>query len=73
MIVALFTDRADRTDLVDAHTAPSDAHPKLFGRGIDEIAYAILNTCGDNEIFRLILLKHQPLHLDIIPSMTPVA
>ncbi len=48
-------------------------HAKLCGCCIDEITYAILNTCGNYEIFRLILLQHQPLHLHIIAGVAPVA
>ena len=33
----------------------------------------MLHTGGDNKIIRCGLLEHEPLHLDIIPGMTPVS
>src|SRR6185437_1624299 len=61
------------SDFIDALALPGYMHAKLSGCCIDEITYTILNTCGNYEIFGLILLQHQPLHLHIIAGVTPVA
>ena len=39
---------------------------------IYKIAHAVLLACGDHIIFRLLLLQHQPLHLNIVSRMAPV-
>ena len=40
---------------------------------INEISHRILNACSNTKIIWLILLKHQPLHFNIIFCMTPIA
>ena len=50
-----------------------NGHAELLGGRIDEIAHAVLHAGGDDEVFRLVLLQHQPLHLDVILGMSPVA
>ena len=43
------------------------------GGGIDEVAHAVLHAGGDDEVFGLVLLQHEPLHFDVVPGVTPVA
>jgi hypothetical protein len=58
---------------IDPVAAPGDDYADLGRRGIDEIAHAVLHAGGDDEVFGLALLQHQPLHLDVIAGMAPVA
>ena len=53
--------------------APGERHPKLFGGGIHEVAYRILLTRRNNVVIRRILLKHEPLHFDVVARVAPVA
>ena len=45
----------------------------MLGRPLHELAHAELHAGGDNEIFGLFLLQHQPLHPHIIFGVPPVA
>ena len=45
-------------DFINTSASPSYTHAKLFGGEIDEIAYAILNAGGDDEVLGPVLLKH---------------
>src|SRR6266403_436604 len=63
-IVALF---------IEAVALPSDPDADFLGGKIDEVAHRMLLTCGNHEVLRFVLLQHQPLHLDIIPCMAPIA
>ena len=63
----------DHSNLIEACAFPADTYAKLFRSGIDEIAHTVLNACCDDEILGLVLLEHQPLHLDIIARVAPVA
>ena len=52
------------------------AHPDdiEFGcGGVNKIAHTVLFTAGDDEILRFILLQDQPLGLDKVAGMPPVA
>ena len=40
---------------------------------IHKVAHAMLFASGNDKILWLILLQHEPLHLDVIFSMTPVS
>lgn len=45
-----------------------------FRRGyFDEPAHGILSAGGDDEIFGLVLLQHEPLHFHIVTRVSPVA
>src|SRR5258708_12655057 len=63
-IVALF---------IEAVALPSDPDADFLGGKIDEVAHRMLLTCGNHEVLRFVLLQHQPLHLNIIPCMAPIA
>ena len=59
--------------LVHALAAPGDAHAQ-FRRGLfDEFPHAMLFAGGDDVVFGPVLLQHQPLHLDVIAGVAPVA
>ena len=58
--------------LVDALAFPADGHAEFLGCGVDEVAHRILHAGGDDEVFRLLLLQHQPLHLDVVLGVAPV-
>ncbi|CCK07648.1 phytase family [Cronobacter sakazakii 696] len=45
---------------------------QLCGRHFDELTYGVLHTGRDNEIFRLFLLQHHPLHFHVVFGMAPV-
>ena len=45
----------------------------MLGRPLHELAHAELHAGGDNKIFGLFLLQHQPLHPHIIFGVPPVA
>src|SRR5258707_537207 len=59
--------------LMEATALPSDPDADFLRCEIDEIAHGMLLTSGNNEVLRRCLLQHQPLHLDIIPCMVPIA
>ena len=64
--------RSEVAHLVDALSLPVDLHAQFFGCGIDEIADAVLDACGDDEIIGTVLLQHEPLHLYVVPCMAPI-
>lgn len=45
----------------------------FLGRDRDELADRVLLAGGDDEVFRLVLLRHQPLHDHVVARMAPVA
>src|SRR5258708_7937823 len=59
--------------LMEAIALPSDPDADFLGGKIDEIAYRMLLARGNHEVLGCLLLQHQPLHLDIIPCMSPIA
>lgn len=59
--------------LVDALTCPLDLHAQFIRSDVHKVTHAVLYAGGDDEVFGLLLLQHQPLHLYIVLSMTPVA
>src|SRR5215472_216790 len=59
--------------LLRALALPGDADPELLSGGGDELANAVLLAGGDHEILGLVLLQHQPLRLDVLARVTPIA
>ncbi len=57
----------------DAFALPTNFHAKLFGGGVDEVSDRVLHAGGDDEVFRFVLLQHQPLHFDVVLGVAPVA
>ena len=47
--------------------------PSSAAARCDELAHAVLLAGGDDEVLGLLLLQHQPLHLDVVARMAPVA
>src|SRR5258706_134377 len=67
--------RAGRSAAKKARTfaLPLDRDSRCPGRELHEIAHAVLLAGGDHEVLGLLLLQHQPLHLDVILGVAPVA
>src|SRR5258705_12652707 len=59
--------------LIDAVALPSNLDPDFLGSKIDELAHRVLFAGGDHIILRCLLLQYQPLHLDIVARMAPIA
>ena len=60
-------------DLVDAAAAPFDSGADLPECRLHELAHAVLLNGRNHKIFRFVLLQHQPLRIDVIARMSPVA
>ena len=54
-------------------TGPGEVHLEQGGAALDELADAVLLAGGDDEVLRLVLLEHHPLHLDVVAGVAPVA
>ena len=66
-------DGDNAANLIHTFTLEGNDNAKLQRRRkFDELAHAILYARRNHEIFGLVLLQHQPLHLDIIARMTPI-
>ncbi len=52
---------------------PGEVEFEEFGAALDELADAVLLAGGDDEVLRLVLLEHEPLHLDVVAGVAPVA
>jgi len=46
---------------------------QLSGSELNELPDAMLLACDDNVVFRFFLLQHQPLRLDVISCVSPLA
>src|SRR6266567_786986 len=60
------------SNFVYAMTLELKRYPQFCRCPDDKLPHRILDTGGNNEVFRLILLQHQPLHLNVILCMPPV-
>ena len=58
---------------VYARTFPFNFHSQCPGRNIHKIPHRMLFARGNDKVFGLFLLEHEPLHLDIVFGMAPVA
>lgn len=58
---------------IDALAFPGNGDVEFFGGSVNKITDAVLHTGGNDEVFWMVLLEHEPLHFDVILSMTPVA
>src|SRR4029079_18742213 len=63
----------DDADFFDAAAGEAKGDAEVLGRTDQELPDGILLPGGDDEVARLFLLQHQPLHADIVPRMTPIA
>src|SRR5215469_3290957 len=61
------------TDLLAPAAAPFNAHAEVSGRLLDEIAHRMLLAGGDHIVLWALLLQHEPLRLDVVARMAPVA
>ncbi len=52
---------------------PADFHAEFLGGSVDEVPHAVLHAGGDDEILGFVLLEHEPLHLNEVLGMSPVA
>ena len=62
-----------RRFLVDARARPGQVELQQLRAALHELAHAVLLAGRDHEVLRLLLLQHQPLHLDVVARMAPVA
>jgi hypothetical protein len=63
----------DDAHLLSTLAFEADRDAQFGGGEFDELAHAVLHAGGDDEVFRLVLLQHQPLHFDVVAGMAPVA
>ena len=66
-------DGFDDGDLFHALAFKTQLDAEMLGTPADELAHAVLHAGGDDEVFRLVLLQHHPLHAHIVFGVTPVA
>src|SRR6266849_5520788 len=59
--------------LSPSFSLPADRDPELLRRRVRKIAHAVLLARSDHEILRPVLLQHQPLRLDVVARVAPVA
>src|SRR5712692_10923726 len=59
--------------LFPSFSLPADRDPELLRRRVRKIAHAVLLARSDHEILRPVLLQHQPLRLDVVARVAPVA
>ena len=59
--------------LIDSRPCPGQLDPQFVRGQLNELAHAVLLACSNDKILGLLLLQHQPLHLDIIAGVAPVA
>src|SRR5208337_1000812 len=58
---------------LDTLSLPAQRHIQLARGNVNKLPYAVLLSGGDYVILRRLLLQHQPLCLNIIARMAPVA
>ncbi len=58
---------------LDTLPAPGQRDAQFSRCRADEIAHTVLHAGGDDEVLGLVLLQHQPLHLDVIAGVAPIA
>ena len=58
---------------VEASSLPGQIHVEEFGAELDELAHGVLFAGSDDVVLRLLLLEHEPLHLDVVAGVAPVA
>src|SRR3990167_8450224 len=63
----------EHSDFVYPLALPTDFHAELAGGGIDEVPHAVLAAGGNHEVFRRVLLEHEPLHFNVVFGVAPVA
>lgn len=56
----------------DALAFPGDGDVEFLGSSIDEVTNAVLHACGNNEVFWMVLLQHEPLHFDVVFGVAPI-
>ena len=57
----------------DTFSLEADPYAKLGCGPGDELPDRVLLPGGDDEVLGVVLLQHQPLHLDIVLRVAPVA
>jgi len=70
---AVGIDRLDDPGLLYPLPFSAQADPQHLGCGLDEAAHRVLLPGSDDEILPLIELQHQPLRLDVVAGVAPVA
>jgi hypothetical protein len=57
----------------DAGALPSEVEIEQFGTTLNKLTHAVLLAGRDDVVLRLLLLQHEPLHLDVVAGVSPVA
>jgi hypothetical protein len=57
----------------DAGALPGEVEVEQFGTALNKLTHAVLLAGRDDVVLRLLLLQHEPLHLDVIAGVAPVA
>ena len=60
-------------DLIHPLALPFNLHSQFIRGRIDKVPDTALDARGDDEVLGRLLLQHQPLHLNIVPGVSPVA
>ena len=61
------------THFIHARAIPAQLHAEFGGAPLNELAHAVLLAGGNDEVFRLLLLQHHPLHAHVVFGVAPVA
>src|SRR5688572_22412039 len=65
--------RGHHADLIGTLALPGERDAELCGRDLDEAPNRVLLAARNDVIVGHRLLEHEPLHLHVVPRMTPVA
>src|ERR1700677_2385142 len=57
----------------DAGSLAGQTQVEQSSAALNEFAHTVLLASGDDIVLRLLLLQHQPLHLNIVAGVAPVA
>ena len=57
---------------IDARALKAKLYSKFSCSPCNEVTDGILFSCGNNEVFRSVLLQHHPLHPDIVLCVPPI-
>ena len=58
---------------VEAGPLPGKTQLQPSSTMLDELAHAVLLASSNDIVLRFLLLEHQPLHLDVIAGVAPIA
>src|SRR4051794_31665473 len=58
--------------LTNTDSLPRQFDPQSGSTAVDKLAHAVLPSSGNNIVLRPLLLKHEPLHFDVVTRMAPI-